>query len=307
MLKKKTITIICPFLNEEKNLEIFYTRLKNTLSNIDKLIEYKIAFINDGSTDKSEDIINKIKKKDEVVSLINFTKNFGHQNAILAGLENFDSDYYITLDTDLQMPTEIIVDMVKNIQSNNYQIVFCSPTNFDYEKKFKKILSFLFYKLFSFLTDFKIENTSDYWIITKKIRDLIINNSLSQSFIRGFIHSTGHKKLLINYTKAKRIEGKSKYYLLKQIELGLNGIYINFKKIYVYVFLFALFFFIFGLIYFIWIWISYFKGSVISGWTSLALILTITGTIIVITNSIIIFFLQKIISIVSKEKKYIIE
>jgi dolichol-phosphate mannosyltransferase len=306
MLEKNTITIICPFLNEEKNLEVFYKRLKSTLSNIDKLIEYKIAFINDGSTDKSEDIINEIKKKDETVSLINFTKNFGHQNAILAGLENFESDYYISLDTDLQMPTEIIVDMVKNIQSNNYQIVSCSSTNLDYEKKFKKILSLLFYKFFSFLADFKLENAADYWIITKKIRDLIINNSLSQSFIRGFIHSTGHKKLTINYTKAKRIEGKSKYHLLKQIELGLNGIYLNSKKLYIYVFFLALLIFTFGVIYFIWIWISYFKGSVVSGWTSLALILTVVGTIIVITNSIIIFFLQKIISILNKEKKYII-
>jgi len=306
MLEKKSITIICPFLNEEKNLEVFYNRLKRTLSNIDKLIECKIAFINDGSTDKSEDVINEIKKKDELVSLINFTKNFGHQNAIFAGLENFESDYYITLDTDLQMPSEIIIEMVKNIQSNNYQIVFCSPKNLDYEKKLKKILSFLFYKFFSLIAGFKIENASDFWIITKKMRDLIINNNLSQNFIRGFIHSTGHKKLLINYTKERRIEGKSKYYLLKQIELGLNGIYLNSKKLYIYVFFLALLIFIFGVIYFIWIWVSYFKGSVISGWTSLALILTVVGTIIVITNSIIIFFLQKIISILNKEKKYII-
>lgn len=306
MLKKKTITIICPFFNEEKNLEVFYKRLKSTLSNIDKLIECKIAFINDGSSDKSEEIINEIKKKDEVVSLVNFTKNFGHQNAILAGLENFESDYYITLDTDLQMPTEIIVDMVKNVQSNNYQIVYCSPKNLEYEKKFKKILSILFYKFFSLIADFKIENASDYWIITKKIRDLIINNNLSQNFIRGFIHSTGHKKLLINYTKERRIEGKSKYDLLKQIELGLSGIYLYFNKIYVYIFLLAFLIFMLGVIYFIWIWISYFKGSVISGWTSLALILTVVGTIIIVTNSIIIFFLQKIVSIVSKEKKYII-
>jgi len=308
MLNSKSVTIICPFLNEEKNLENFYKQLKKTLSNINTTIKYQIAFIDDGSVDSSAKIISNIKKIDETVNLISFTKNFGHQKAILAGLENFNSDYYITLDTDLQMPTELVIDMLEKIQSSGSQVVHCIGNNTNYEGKIKKVLSILFYKFYSYFSESKMpKNTSDFWIITKKIRDLVINDKIAHNFIRGFIYSTGYEILKIEFSKLKRTEGISKYNLLKQIELGLNGIYLNFKKIYIYIFLFALLIFLFGLIYFIWILISYYNGNNVAGWTSMAIIIIIMGTILVITNSIIIFFLQKITSIVSKEKKYIIK
>ena len=304
----KNLTIICPFLNEEHNLENFYYRLKKTLTNINTKIKYQIVFINDGSTDGSANIINTIKKNDKTLHLINFTKNFGQQKAILAGLENFNSDFYLTLDTDLQVPPEIIIDLINNIYSSHYQVVQAISTNINYEGAIKKKISLLFYKVLSFLSENSLKNSSsDYWIITKKIRDLIINDMTAHNFIRGFVNSTGYETLRIEFTKQVRIKGKSKYNLFKQIELGLNGIYLNFSKMYVFVFLLSLIIFLFGFIYFVWILISYFKGNTVPGWTSLALMLTIISTIIIITNSIIIFFLQKIISIVSKQKKYIIK
>jgi dolichol-phosphate mannosyltransferase len=209
MSETKNVTIICPFLNEEENLNNFYNQLRKTLANINANIKYQIAFINDGSTDNSANIINNIKKNDETINLINFTKNFGHQKAILAGLENFNSDYYITLDTDLQMPTELIIDMVKKIQLNNNQIVHCICTNANYEGKMKKTLSMLFYKFFCFFSESNMpKNASDYWIITKKIRDLIINDKIAHNFIRSFIYSTGYEV--------------SKIEFIKQIKPGLN-------------------------------------------------------------------------------------
>ena len=109
-MDKKTITIIIPIFNEEKNIPVLFGRLEKVRNTIQNL-KFRYLFINDGSNDKSFDILTEISLNNSSVSVISFTRNFGHQNALSCGLEHSDSDYIVTIDSDLQDPPELIIEM----------------------------------------------------------------------------------------------------------------------------------------------------------------------------------------------------
>src|SRR3989344_3599951 len=135
-IREKLISVIVPFLNEEANLKILYKRLIKTLSGFG----YEIIFINDGSSDSSQDIVEDIIKKDSQVKLINFSKNFGHQVAVSCGLDFASGDAVVIIDADLQDPPELIPEMIKKWQEG-FDVVYAKRKERDGENVIKKLLA----------------------------------------------------------------------------------------------------------------------------------------------------------------------
>ena len=215
----KKLNIISPIFNEESNLKKFYESLIIIKEKIKNNFEIKLIFVDDGSHDKSAEIIRNLSKKDEDLIGIYFTKNFGHQAAIFAGLKEFDADYYAVLDADLQHNPELIETMLDNLIKNECEIIQMKKDNSNYESMIKRTVSKYFYLIFSKITNISIDpGSSDFFLITNNVRDAMIKSKISHNFIRGFLHWTGFKKMSINFSPEKRVKGESSYSYIKLLE-----------------------------------------------------------------------------------------
>ncbi len=307
-MKKFSINLILPVFNEGKNINKFNSKLETELDRINNC-NFKKIYINDGSSDNSKTKLFEVHKKSKhTTEIINFTKNFGHQNAIHAGLLKSDADFYIIMDTDLQHDPSLLKNMINNISDINIDIVQMKKNYGKYENLFKRILSSFFYSLFRNLTDIDLKKgSSDFYIITKRVRDQIIGSKFSNNFIRGFIHWSGYNKIYLEYLPNKRSHGKSSYNLIRQLELALTGLYYYTTKVYLFTFIIALLLFFLSLFYIIYIIYQYFIGNIIPGWSELAIFNLFFGSTIMLLNSIILFLITRIFTIISKKPDYIID
>jgi dolichol-phosphate mannosyltransferase len=223
-MDKKTITIIIPIFNEEKNIPVLFSRLEKVRNSIQNL-KFKYLFINDGSNDKSFDILKEISLNNSSVSVISFTRNFGHQNALSCGLEHSDSDYVVTIDSDLQDPPELIIEMY-NLITNDFDVVYAQRKKRDGESFFKLISAKLFYKIINNLCDLKIPpNTGDYRLITKRVLTEFKKYKEKHKFIRGLIPWLGFKSAPVFFNRDKRFSGKSKYNLSRMLNFAFDAIF----------------------------------------------------------------------------------
>ena len=223
-MDKKTITIIIPIFNEEKNIPVLFGRLEKVRNTIQNL-KFRYLFINDGSNDKSFDILTEISLNNSSVSVISFTRNFGHQNALSCGLEHSDSDYIVTIDSDLQDPPELIIEMY-NLITNDFDVVYAQRKKRDGESFFKLISAKLFYKVINNLCDLKIPpNTGDYRLITKRVLTEFKKYKEKHKFIRGLIPWLGFKSAPVFFNRDKRFSGKSKYNLSRMLNFAFDAIF----------------------------------------------------------------------------------
>jgi dolichol-phosphate mannosyltransferase len=223
-MDKKTITIIIPIFNEEKNIPVLFSRLEKVRNSIQNL-KFRYLFINDGSNDKSFDILKEISLNNSSVSVISFTRNFGHQNALSCGLEHSDSDYVVTIDSDLQDPPELIIEMY-NLITNDFDVVYAQRKKRDGESFFKLISAKLFYKIINNLCDLKIPpNTGDYRLITKRVLTEFKKYKEKHKFIRGLIPWLGFKSAPVFFNRDKRFSGKSKYNLSRMLNFAFDAIF----------------------------------------------------------------------------------
>ena len=211
-MEKKKLNIVSPVFNEEGNIESFFKKLLPVKKVLEDKYEINIIFVDDGSRDKSSTIIEKIEKDNNSVKALYFTRNFGHQNAIVAGLKEYQADFYLVMDSDLQQDPDLIETMIQNMESSKCEIVQMEKKYTDYENIFKRNFSKIFYSLFSKLTNIQIhKGSSDFFLISHRVREEIINSKISYNFLRGFLHWTGFKKLFISYIPDKRMDGRSGY------------------------------------------------------------------------------------------------
>ena len=271
----KKLNIISPIFNEESNLKKFYESLIIIKEKIKNNFEIKLIFVDDGSHDKSAEIIRNLSKKDEDLIGIYFTKNFGHQAAIFAGLKEFDADYYAVLDADLQHNPELIETMLDNLIKNECEIIQMKKDNSNYESMIKRTVSKYFYLIFSKITNISIDpGSSDFFLITNNVRDAMIKSKISHNFIRGFLHWTGFKKMSINFSPEKRVKGESSYSYIKLLELALTGFYFYTTKLFIYIFIFAILILFVCIIFSVYIFYLYFAGELAdnAGWSTITIL-----------------------------------
>ena len=220
--KVKTISFILPCLNEEGNIEIVYEKIMGIMKELN--FHYECIFINDGSVDQTLKIIKELSKTHSEIKYISFTRNFGQQNALAAGLKMASGDAVISLDCDMQNPPELITKFIDYWQIG-YKVVTTSRIYMNKTKFFKRKSSELFYKIFNVMSGLKISNgVADFRLLDRDVVNIINLNHENDLFIRGIVEWYGFKQVCINYIDNQRNSGVTNYSLKRMLCLGFNGI-----------------------------------------------------------------------------------
>ena len=217
----KKITIVVPVYDEESNIEFFYKSLKKVIFNNEN---YEILFINDGSTDNTLDEIKKIGKEDKRVKFINFSRNFGKESALTAGIEFAKGDCLIPIDVDLQDPPHLIIKLIENWEKG-YDVVLAKRINRHSDSFLKRVTAYIFYKFFNNLSEIKIpENVGDFRLIDRKVINALKKLPETNRFMKGLFAWIGFNTIVIEYERPTRKRGSTKFNAFSLIKLALEGL-----------------------------------------------------------------------------------
>lgn len=306
MDKNYVYSIVIPVLNEEKVLNELYQRLTKVMTDIGE--SYEIIFINDGSTDNSLKIMKQLQTHDKRIKIIDFSRNFGHQIAITAGIDFTSGDAVITIDADLQDPPEVIPNLIKKWKEG-YEVIYGIREKRKGENFFKKITALIFYRLINKMTMINMPpDSGDFRLIDKKVVNNLKNIRENNRYVRGLTYWIGFKQIGVPYERDKRFAGKSKYPIKKLFKLAYDAIFSfsNFPlKIATYFGFIVSFLSFLYLIYALII--KLFTNSVIHGWTSLMISILFLGGVQLICLGIIGEYIARINDEVKKRPLYIIK
>jgi len=219
----KKISIIVSVYNEEEVLFEFYRETIKVLLLIEN--PYEIIFVNDGSVDGSRGILFNIAKDDENVRVVHFSRNFGHEAAMIAGIDNASGDYLVCMDADLQHPPTLLPEMLRKFESG-YDIINMVRTVNKSAGIIKNITSSMFYKVINRLSDIHlVSNASDFFGISKRVADVLRSSYREKTrFLRGYVQNVGFNTVNIEYEARKRYAGESKYSIKKLFRFSMNTI-----------------------------------------------------------------------------------
>lgn len=219
----KTISLLIPAYNEEAVLEHLFVRIAN-LANDTKDYDFEFLFVNDGSKDKTLDIIKGYAEKDPRVSYVNLSRNFGKEIGMIAGLDHVTGDAAVIIDADLQDPPELIPAMIK-LWEEGYDDVYAKRRSRQGETWFKKFSSKLYYKTLQSVTRIPIqENTGDFRLLDRRVVDALKEFRESQRNTKAMFSWVGFHKKEILYDRDPRAAGETKWNYIKLIELAIDGI-----------------------------------------------------------------------------------
>jgi dolichol-phosphate mannosyltransferase len=222
MEDKIEFSIIAPIYNEIGNIPELYRRVKETM---DKAGEpWELLMVDDGSTDGSTDAIRKLAAQDEHVKPVIFARNFGHQIAVTAGLDYSQGQAVVIIDSDLQDPPEVILDMLAKWKEG-YEVVFAQRTEREGETWFKLFTASLFYRLIYRITDVDIPmDTGDFRLLDRKVVDVMVHMRERHRFLRGMSTWVGFKQTGVSYKRASRYSGVTKYPFRKMLKFASDAI-----------------------------------------------------------------------------------
>lgn len=222
MKNKPFITIIAPIFNELENLPILYERISEVMQKSES--DWELLLIDDGSTDGSTDFIRELSKKDQRVKPVIFARNFGHQIAVTAGLDYSKGDAVVIIDSDLQDPPEVILDLLDKWREG-YEVVYAVRAEREGETFFKKFTASVFYRLIFRITDVKIPlDTGDFRLMDRKVVNVMNAMREHHRFLRGMSAWVGFKQVGVTYKRAARLSGETKYPFKKMLKLALTAI-----------------------------------------------------------------------------------
>ena len=222
-MENKKISLIIPMYYEEEVAEQCYNRVKTVLDGLDNY-DYEIICINDGSKDKTLEILERLAKNDDKLKVISFSRNFGHQAAVTAGLRNVTGDAIVIIDADLQDPPELIPDMLKLWEQGN-EVIYGKRKTREGESHFKLFTAKMFYKILNSLSDVEIpKDTGDFRLVDRKVVDTINKLPEHNKFLRGLFSWVGYNQKEFDYERQERFAGKTKYPLKKMLKLAADGI-----------------------------------------------------------------------------------
>lgn len=216
------LSIVVPIYNEEGNLPTLYERLKKTAESVSP--NHEIIFVHDGGKDGSVAIIKHLAAIDSNVKYIDFSRNFGHQIAISAGMDKATGKAVAIIDGDLQDPPELIRELYHKLQEG-YEVVYAKRKKRDGESWFKLITAKWFYRILSRITSVNIPvDTGDFRIVDHKIIRILKQMPEKNKFIRGQIAWIGFRQTYLEYDRDERLHGETKYTIRKMLRLALDGI-----------------------------------------------------------------------------------
>jgi len=223
MTTKPLLTVITPCYNEEATVELFYNELKR---NLDKLpCDYEILFVNDGSKDNTVEECKKLKKKDKKIKIISFSRNFGKEAAMYAGLVESKGDYVVIMDTDLQDPPFLLPKMLEAVTKEGYDSAATYRVTRKGEPKIRSFFARTFYKLINKFVDVEIvDGARDYRIMTRQMVNSILSMKEYHRFSKGIFAWVGYNSKYIEYENVERVAGETKWSFWKLFGYAIEGI-----------------------------------------------------------------------------------
>jgi len=217
-----TFSIIAPIFNERENLPELYQRVKQVMGQTGE--DWELLLVDDGSTDGSTQMITDLSEQDEHVRPVIFARNFGHQIAVTAGLDHSQGQAVVIIDSDLQDPPEVILDLIAKWREG-FEVVYAVRAEREGESWFKLFTASLFYRLIFRITDIKIPlDTGDFRLLDRQVVDVINQMRERHRFLRGMSAWVGFKQIGVPYRRAARHAGETKYPFKKMFRLAINAI-----------------------------------------------------------------------------------
>jgi glycosyltransferase involved in cell wall biosynthesis len=217
------LSVIVPCFNEEEALRGAHSRLSATLAQLPANVE--IVYIDDGSTDATPDVLSELQTTDKVVRVVRFSRNFGHQIAITAGLEHAAGDVVVIIDADLQDPPEIIVSFFKKWQEG-YDVVYGVRSEREGETVFKLWTAKMFYRCMTLLSDIRIPlDTGDFRLMDRRVVNALLGMPERDRFVRGMVSWLGFSQVALPYRREARVAGVTKFSFFKMLRFALDGIF----------------------------------------------------------------------------------
>jgi len=310
MKKAQELAIIVPCFNEEailpQSIKILSKLLENLIKKTLVAPSSKIVFINDGSKDKTWEIIEQAHKKDSAIHGICLSRNFGHQAALLAGLYNTKADMFITIDADLQDDPAVIEQMIARY-NEGFEIVYGVRNRRDTDTWFKKHTALLFYKLMKILGVELVANHADFRLLSARAVDTMAKFTEKNLFLRAIVPLIGFKSCNVYYDRKKREAGETKYPFRKMLLFALKGIS-SFSAMPLHLItLSGVLISLLSFFLMLWTVYAYFNGSTIVGWASLMSAVTFFSGITILFMGIIGEYIASIFVEVKNRPIYIID
>lgn len=268
-----SISIIIPVFNEAENIPILYQELSMHCSGQ----EYEIIFVDDGSNDATLEQIEIITNKNPNYKCISLSRNFGHQNALMAGMEHAKADFIIIMDGDLQHPTALIPNMLAHL-NNGFDLVQTKRKKTENISSSKRIMAAIFYKFINGISETKMEaNVADFKAFNRKVLNSILLFKEKELFLRGIFSWIGYKTITISFDAPARKFGKTKYSFKQMLRLALKGTTsFSFKPLRIAL-LFGSCISLAAFAFSIFALVSYFKGNTVPGWASIIIAIMFLG------------------------------
>lgn len=301
----KKISIVIPAYNEEDNLSEIRKAIDHVFHNLPNY-KYEIIFVNDGSRDRTQDFLEDMSLSFPEVRYIEFSRNFGHQYAVKAGLDLADGNAVISMDADLQHPPALIPEMIRKWEEG-YDIVYTIRKYPKSISRFKRSTSDFFYRILSKLSDVELEKgSSDFRLLDASVIDVIRDGTESDVFLRGLVKWVGFRQYAIPFVAGERFAGESKYSLGKMFRFAFTGITaFSVKPLYLAAYL-GFFFSLVSLLYIPYVIYSFMNHSEISGWASLIMTVVFFGGVQLIILGILGIYMGKIFKQIKGRPNYII-
>lgn len=308
--QNQQLCFLVPCYNESENINFLYSKLTEVRNEIYKTydLESKVLFIDDGSSDGTWDLIVKLNQKDPSVNGLKLSRNFGKENALLAGYENAPkSDFYLSLDADMQDDPGVVGRMVEQSQKG-FHIVYA-------QRAARKDLYIyilctqIFYGIMRMGTKVKFPpNVSDFHIITEKVRQSFLQMQESVRYTRGLVFYTGYSSIGVTYDRPERNAGTGKYNFLKLVVFMLDAV-TSFTTLPVHLIgvigmIFSVISFVFGLFY---VAISVFTKSAIPGWASMMSAALFLGSVQIMMTAVLAEYISRISQEVKNRPKYFLD
>ena len=300
------ISIVVPCFNEQNNISPLFEKVKSVL-NKNASCELEFIFVDDGSTDKTLEILRDLSRTDSSVKYVSFSRNFGKEAALFAGLKNATGDYVAVMDADLQDPPELLKDMYEQMGGGEFDCIAARRIDRDGEPKIRSFFARIFYKLINKISEVElVDGARDFRLMSRKYIDALLRLSEYNRFSKGLFNWVGFKTKWIEYKNVERAEGETKWSFWKLFKYSINGI-VAFSSLPLYIcsllgiimcavsFLAIIFIIVRQLLF----------GGSVAGWPSLVCIIVLIGGLLMLGIGILGFYLSKIYLEVKNRPIYI--
>ncbi|MDR0742947.1 MAG: glycosyltransferase family 2 protein [Tannerella sp.] len=302
------LSIIIPCYNEEEVIVESYKHTKSVLGGLS--CDSEIIYVNDGSSDRTYDLLNEIALADGQVKVLHFSRNFGHQPAVSAGIHHCDADLAIIMDADLQDPPELIPEILEFREREQANVVYCVRTSRDKESFFKRSSAKSFYRFMNRMSEVEFPlDTGDFRLIDRKIMDQFCRLREHSKYIRGLVSWMGFKQVPFYYERKARFAGETKYPLAKMFKFASTALLYFSKKPLLVAIGLGFLAVIIGIILAVWVALGKIYGfsNAETGWTSIITVVVFFGGVQLLTIGVLGQYIGVLFDEIKGRPEYIID